>query len=179
MHVIEVITDWIGKVTSFLMVAIIGYMIAATVMRYWFDYPINYLSAVPNMFFVYVCLGAAYAYNQRAFVSVDIFYRRFSARKRAAIDLFTSVFLFIFVFALIQSSSIFVLPALATFKLDLTLIYQPARWPVTILFPTGPILLLISGTIRVIRNVMILLNGEEETVTEKAINAVGEEAAVK
>ncbi len=179
LHVIEAVTDWIGKITSFLMLAIIGYMIAAAIMRYWFHIGINYLTVVPNLFFVYVCLGAAYAYNQRAFVSVDIFYRRFSPRKRAALDLFTSIFLFIFVIALIQTSSMFALPALAKFKFDFTMLFDPARWPTVIIFPAGPILLLIAGALRFIRNVMVLLGAAEETDSEKVESPLEEEESAR
>ena len=167
MHLTEVITDWIGKIASFLMVAIIGYMIVSATIRYVFHGAINYLGIVPNIFFVYVCLGAAYAYNQKAFMVVDIFYRRFSPRVRAVIDLGTSVMFFIFTAVLIQVSSRFVLPALANFKFDPGMLIAPDRWPITIIFPLGPILILIAGTVRVIRNILILIYGEREVIAEK------------
>ena len=149
------------------MVAIIGYMMASVIVRYYFHGSINYLAIVPNIFFIYVCLGAAYAYNQKSFIIVDILYRKFSARKRAAIDIFTSALFFIFILALLQASGGFALPALAVFKFDLGMLIDPARWPITIIFPIGPILLLVAGTVRFIRNIIILVNGEKGVSGEK------------
>lgn len=149
------------------MVAIIGYMMASVILRYFFKSPTDYLTIVPKIFFIYVCLGAAYAYNQKSFIIVDILYRKFSARKRAAIDLFTSVLFFIFVLALLQVSGGFALPALAKFNFDLGMLIDPARWPITIIFPVGPILLLVAGTVRFIRNIIILVNGEKGVSGEK------------
>lgn len=161
-RIIDFIGDLIGKIASFLMIAIIGYMVAATVVRYFFHTPLNYLSIVPNIFSTYVCLGAAYAYNQRAFVTVDIFYRRFPLRVRAALDILTSFLFFVFMLTLLQVSGIFALPELAKFNFTPAILIAPERWPVTIIFPIGPIFMLVAGSVRLMRNLVILVTGKEQ-----------------
>jgi TRAP-type mannitol/chloroaromatic compound transport system permease small subunit len=160
-RVIDFIDDLIGKVTSFFMVVIIGYMVASAIVRYFFHSSINYLSVVPNIFFVYVCLGAAYAYNQRAFVVVDILYRRFPLRVRAALDITTSFLFFTFMWTLLQVSGSFAGPELDKFKFTPAILIAPDKWPITIIFPIGPILMIIAGSVRLLRNIIILVTGQE------------------
>jgi TRAP-type mannitol/chloroaromatic compound transport system permease small subunit len=179
LNLIDTIGNWIGKITSFLMTAIIGYMIASVVVRYFLHGSIPYLSIVPNIFYVYVCLGAAYAYNQKSFIIVDIIYNRFSIRKRAAIDLLTSVFFFLFVGALLQVSGGYALTALDKFKFDPAILIEPARWPITIIFPLGPFLLLVAGSVRLIRNIIIVVGASEEVSSEKATVPAREGVQVK
>ena len=174
---IDFIGDLIGKLTSFFMVVIIGYMVASAVVRYFFHDTINYLSVVPNIFFVYVCLGAAYAYNQRAFVVVDILYRRFPLRVRAALDITTSFLFFTFMFTLLQVASIFALPELAKFTFNPAILIAPDKWPITIIFPVGPILMIIAGSVRFLRNVLILITGQEPPEEEKEDLSGAEEKA--
>ena len=158
------------------MTFIVMVMVASAFVRYYLHGTINYLGIVPNMFFVYVCLGAAYAYNQRAFVTVDIFYRRFSVRIRAALDLVTSLLFFTFMIVLLQVSKGFALPALAKFNFDPMILISPDRWPITILFPLGPILMLVAGSVRFIRNLLILISGVEEPAGEQQEDSTREES---
>ena len=174
-RIVDLIGDWIGKLTSFLMTFIVLVMVASAFVRYYLHGTINYLGIVPNMFFVYVCLGAAYAYNQRAFVTVDIFYRRFSVRIRAALDLVTSLLFFTFMIVLLQVSQGFALPALAKFNFDPMILISPDRWPITILFPLGPILMLVAGSVRFIRNLLILISGVEDPTGEQQEDSIREE----
>lgn len=144
------------------MVAIIGYMCASVILRYFFKSPINYLSIVPNIFFVYISLGAAYAFHQKAFINVDIIYRTLPVRKRAAIDLITSSLFFLFIVALIWVSGGYALEALPKTRFSFDMLIDPARWPTTIIFPIGLILLLMEGIVRFARDLITLITGEAE-----------------
>ena len=174
LHVIDAIGNRIGKISSFLMIFIISFMVISAFFRYLLHDAIPYLTAVPNIFFVYVCLGAAYAYNQRSFVIVDIFYRKLSVRWQAALDLITSVFFFFFMLVLLQTSTRFASPALAKFKFDPIILIDFNRWPTTIIFPIGPLLLLIAGTVRFIRNIIVLITGQEMASEKEKEGAKGE-----
>ena len=143
------------------MYAVIGYMIVCVILRYFFNSAINYMSVVPNVFYVYISFGAAYAYNQGAFINVDIIYRKFSVRKRAAVDLITSSLFFLFIFALVWVSGKYAISALSKTKFEWGMIIDPARWPPIILFPIGLILLFISGIVRFARNLVILMIDKE------------------
>jgi TRAP-type mannitol/chloroaromatic compound transport system permease small subunit len=169
LNLIDTIGNWIGKITSFLMTAIIGYMIASVIVRYFLHGNIPYLTIVPNIFYVYICFGAAYAYNQKAFMIVDVLYNLFKPRQRALVDLITSFFFFIFIGALLQVSSGYALKALAGYHFNIAILIDPTRWPTTILFPLGPLLLLISGSVRLIRNILLLIGGQEELEGEPEI----------
>ncbi len=179
LNLIDTIGNWIGKITSFLMTAIIGYMIASVIIRYFLHGSIPYLSIIPNIFYVYVCLGAAYAYNQRSFMIVDVLYNRFTLRQKAVLDLLTSFFFFLFLGSLLYVSAGYAFPAMQKFKFDLAILIDPARWPITIIFPLGPLLLLIAGFTRFIRNVVILIGVTQQAgIPQEAIPAI-EEAKAK
>ena len=137
-------------------------MIGCVILRYFFGSAINFMLIVPNIFYVYVSLGAAYAYNRKAFINVDIIYRKFSIRNRAIIDLITSGLFFLFLLALVWVSVEYALLALPRTKVDLSVLIDPARWPVTVIFPIGLILLLASGIVRVVRNVLTIISGDEK-----------------
>lgn len=179
LNLIDTIGNWIGKITSFLMTAIIGYMIASVIVRYFLHGSIPYLSIIPNIFYVYVCLGAAYAYNQRSFMIVDVIYNLFKPRQRALVDLITSFFFFLFVGALLQVSGGYALAALANYNFNPAILIDPARWPITIIFPLGPLLLLIAGSIRLIRNIIVLIGVEEVAGIEQRTAPAVEEVKAK
>jgi TRAP-type mannitol/chloroaromatic compound transport system permease small subunit len=174
---IDIIGNLIGKITSFFMVVIIGYMVASAIIRYFWHGTIPYLTAIPNIFLVYICLGAAYAYNQRAFVVVDVLYRQFPRRVKAALDIITSVLFFVFMLTLLQVSSYFALPELAKFNFTLSILIAPERWPTIIIFPIGPILMMIAGSVRLLRNIIILVSGKELPETPKEDLNCAEEKA--
>jgi TRAP-type mannitol/chloroaromatic compound transport system permease small subunit len=176
-RIIDFIGDLIGKIASFFMIAIIGYMVASAFVRYFLHDTINYLSIVPNIFFAYVCLGAAYAYNQRAFITVDILYRRFPLRVRAALDIFTSFLFFVFMLTLLRISGIFALPELDKFKFSPAILIAPDRWPINIIFPIGPIFMLVSGSVRLMRNILVIITGQEQAEDQKEDLSGAEEEA--
>ncbi len=100
---------------------------------------------------------------------VDVLYNLFKPKQRAVVDLITSFFFFLFVLALLIVSGRYGLEALAKFKFDPAILIDPARWPTTIIFPFGPLLLLIAGSVRLIRNILLLVGITSETGGEEEI----------
>lgn len=139
------------------MFVIIGYMVYCVIMRYFFHSAINYMAVIPNIFYVYVSFGAAFVYNQHAFINIDLFYRKFTDRKRAAIDLITSGLFFLFTGILFWFALKFALAALPATRFYWGMLIDPARWPPVVLFPIGVFLLLLSGIARFIGNIMLLI----------------------
>lgn len=90
------ISEWTGRLIAWLTLAMVLIMFGVVVLRYGFDYgsiaiqeSVTYLHA-----FVFM-LGAAYTLKHDEHVRVDILYRRFGDKGRAAVDLFGTLFLLV------------------------------------------------------------------------------------
>ncbi len=163
LHVIDAVSDWTGKVTSFIMVYIIVAMLYGVVRRYVLHNPWGDAGALTNSFTVYVILGASYAFRSGAFVTVDIFQRRLSTRSRAAVNAATSVLLFFFCIALLWTATQRMVEALPGLRFTLATFLEPSRWPTRIIVPVGVLLLILQGLAGFIRNLITAVTGDEVT----------------
>lgn len=91
---LENFSEWTGRSVAWLTLAMVLVTFAIVIFRYvfsmgwiWLQESVSYLHA-----FVFM-LGAAYTFKHDAHVRVDIFYRRFSVRQRALVDLLGNLLL--------------------------------------------------------------------------------------
>jgi len=161
LRLIDNISDWSGKLTSFLMTVIIGLMIYSVIRRYVFHTPFNYLSITRNYFIVFIALGAAYTLRSHAFINVDIVQRRLSLRMRAIVDVFTSILFFLFCLALFITTARAAaagLPGNISFSLRL---FRGPSWMVNFLVCAGMLLLLLQGLAKLVRDLVTAITGRE------------------
>jgi TRAP-type mannitol/chloroaromatic compound transport system permease small subunit len=104
--ILEQIIETTGRLLSWLTLLMVVTTFAIVVLRYAFNIgwigmqeSVSYLHALVFM------LGAAYAFKHEAHVRVDIFYRDFTPRTKAWVDLFGNLFLLIPVCIFILLSS--------------------------------------------------------------------------
>ncbi len=94
---IDRVNDRVGRAVSLLVMAIIGITIWEIILRYGFSRPTMWVHETSeHLFAISFLLGGAYTLSKGGHVRVDVLYLRFSPRKRAALNIFTSVFFFIF-----------------------------------------------------------------------------------
>jgi len=87
-------SDWIGRLVSWFVLAIVLVTFVVVVMRYLFNTGSVFLQESITYFHNYVImLGAGYTLLKGAHVRVDIFYRPASAKKQAWVNLFGFFFL--------------------------------------------------------------------------------------
>ena len=85
---LEAVSDWVGHLVSWLSLAMVLITFAVVVLRYAFDLGwIGMQESVTYMHAVLFLAGASYTLRHHGHVRVDIFYRRFSERARAWVDL--------------------------------------------------------------------------------------------
>jgi TRAP-type mannitol/chloroaromatic compound transport system permease small subunit len=91
---LENFSEWTGRSVAWLTLAMVLVTFAIVIFRYvfsmgwiWLQESVSYLHA-----FVFM-LGAAYTFKHDGHVRVDIFYRRFSVRQRALVDLLGNLLL--------------------------------------------------------------------------------------
>ncbi|MBL3527461.1 MAG: TRAP transporter small permease subunit [gamma proteobacterium endosymbiont of Lamellibrachia anaximandri] len=91
---IENTNDWLGRQVSWLSLLMVLVTFAIVVLRYAFDLGWIWLQeSVTYMHATLFLVGAAYTLKHQGHVRVDIFYRRFSPRTRAWVNLFGSLLL--------------------------------------------------------------------------------------
>lgn len=158
LKVVDAVSDFIGKLVSFLMSAAIGVLVYAVWRRYFAHDPWRYEAIATNFFVTYVMMGAAYSYRNGAFIHIDILYRRLSVRARAVVSIFTSVMFFIFLLVFMQWAMKVALVPPVRFSSRLI---APAGWPVRLIYPAGVSLLILQGLGRFVRDLVAAVTGKE------------------
>lgn len=103
---IDRLSEWTGRALAWLTLAMVVVTVIVVVARYLFDAGwIALQESVTWMHGVVLMLGLAYTLKHDAHVRVDVFYRRFSARSRAWVDLVGAVLLLLPLCAFIAWSS--------------------------------------------------------------------------
>ncbi len=159
LRIIDAISEWVGKITSFIIILMIVVVIWNVVMRYVFNSIAawQHISVCSRLLPVYVILGGAYTLLTKAHINVDIFYRRFPLRMRGIIDLVTSILFFLFCIALLWRA--------VEGSMDLPLwqiLFSPSlSWLVILAVPIGVSLLLLQGLVKFIRDLIIAITGKE------------------
>jgi len=91
---LEGVSELVGRLVSWLSLFMVLVTFAVVVLRYLFDLGwIAMQESVTYMHAVLFLAGAAYTLRHQGHVRVDIFYRRFSERGRAWVDLLGGLFL--------------------------------------------------------------------------------------
>ncbi|HTN30385.1 MAG TPA: TRAP transporter small permease subunit [Pseudomonas sp.] len=109
---VDAITRFVGRCTMYLIFAIIGVLFYSVFSKSFADPAIWTLELAQFLMVAYFLLGGAYALQQGDHVRMDLFYSRWSPRKRALIDLATVGLLLIYLGFLLYggiSSSLYAL----------------------------------------------------------------------
>lgn len=91
---LEALTEWVGRLVSWLSLLMVLVTFTVVVLRYAFD--LGWIALQESVTYLHAVLfmaGSAYTLRHQGHVRVDIFYRRFSERARAWVDLFGGLFL--------------------------------------------------------------------------------------
>jgi TRAP-type mannitol/chloroaromatic compound transport system permease small subunit len=124
--------------------------------RYVFNSPTNWAhEGMFLMFGMQYVLAAGFTNREGAHVHVDVIYQYFPERFKAIIDIFTSIFFFIFVVALIWTGWIFAADSISVWEVSFTE-WAIQYWPIKLTLVLGAFLLLLVGIIKVIKDVHVL-----------------------
>lgn len=127
--------------------------------RYVFNSPTNWAhESMFLMFGMQYLISGAYAYLADAHVRVDIFYARLSPRGKAASDLATSVFFFIFAGTMLATGWIFMMDSVRVWEVSFTE-WAIQYWPVKITITLGALLIVLQGVAKLITDVQVLAAG--------------------
>lgn len=161
LHFIDLLSEWIGKASAFLVLAlsfVIGYEVVA---RYLFNRPTIWAHELSAMVFgAYIVLGGAYLLSAGRHVNMDLIYGFLSPRKKALIDIITFWFFAIFCVALVWKGGDTAWHSIIVREQARTT-WSPPLYPIRLVLPIGAFLLLLQGVAKFIRDAITLAKGGE------------------
>ena len=163
---IERFTEVTGRMISWLTLLMVAMVVAVVIMRYFLELgsialqeSVTYLHATVFM------LGLAFTLKHGGHVRVDIFYRQFSARRKAIVDLLGGLFFLVPVCVLIFISSWdYVLSSWAIAETSAENNGLPFIYILKTLMLIMPVTLLLQGIAEILRSALVVA-GRESSVT--------------
>jgi len=151
--------DWVSNATgifvAFWTVNAVIFYFFEVVMRYLFNMPTIWVHEGSYLLFgMQYLLAGAYALLHGAHVRVDILYVKFPLRARVGVDIFTSVFFFIFAVALMGTSFRFFMDSYNMSEVTMET-WGIQHWPVKGMMLLGSILILLAGFSKLVKDIVL------------------------
>ena len=177
-RLIDFVTEWIGRLVMWLVLAAVVISAVNAVMRKLFSLSSNaYLEVQWYLFAAVFMLGAGYVFLHNAHVRIDFISSRLSKRTNAIIDtLGIVIFLIPLCLILIDLSWPFFMRAYESGEMS-----ENAggliRWPVIVLIPVGFAILLLQAVSELLKRIAFLAGARDEPFTYGHDKSAEEELA--
>jgi len=130
-------------------------------MRYLFNSPTIWVLEVNQyMLCAYVALTGGYIMRHNSHVNIEIFYEKFSPRRKAWVNLMSSVCFFTVTIVLLWKSGIMAWESWMSQEQSFSILPAPL-WPSKLAIPIGAFLILIQGLAKLTREVAYLITGQK------------------
>ena len=155
---IDRISDWEGKIFSFLIVIATIQVCFELILRYAFNAPTTWGLEVT----LYLCsttyvMSGAYAERYNAHIKVDLFYNRWSPRTKAFFDLIvTDSLLMFFCMVLMWQSAAWFWEAVSQ-GLTSGTIWDPPIWPMRLVILVGAVFLSLAALGKSVRDLLVVM----------------------
>ncbi|OLO37934.1 hypothetical protein BTR23_13105 [Alkalihalophilus pseudofirmus] len=158
----EGISEWVGKISSWLILLLIFTLVFEVISRHVFNkptiwsYDVSYMLGGSAAF-----LGMAWVLKNKQHIRVDVFYEKLSNRNQAILDLSLAVVLFfpLVILGLMHSFD-FALTSFIRGEEIVTGSWRTPIYPLKMIIPISFTLLLLQGVADVIKDVSKLLGRE-------------------
>jgi len=159
---IDLINLWAGKLSSYVVGLIVLMMSYEVVSRYVFNAPTVWSGELCQYGMCFASLlGGGYTLMQDKHVRVDIIYRLFNFKSRAALELATWWIVILFLLVMIWKGGELAIDAYVGDEKSMTFLELPLFYSLAMV-PMGAGLLLLQAVARMVRNVLNLLLNKEE-----------------
>ena len=160
LHVIDGISEWVGRIDSFLLLIVIGATFYEVIVRYFFHNPTSWSNELCSIIFaIYIMLGGAYIYSHKAHICMDILSSHYSPRVKALVDILTYFLAFSFLFVMTWKGGERMIQTIATNEHSTT-VWAPSMIPFRSALPVGCALFLLQTLAQLVRNFLVLIKGE-------------------
>ncbi len=161
LSIIDRVNKWVGQIIFPLILVMTLVLVYEVVLRYVFNNPTKWAHELSQMVFgTYFMLGAGYAMLHKSHIGVDVFHARLSPRKKAIVDLITSVLFFLFIGVMLYKGGELARDAWIRGKASETY-WGPPLAPLLTMLPLGAFLLLLQGMAKFIRDLITAVLGRE------------------
>lgn len=142
---IDSVSEKIGIVTMYLIVAMIGVLLVNAITRNVLDIPIHWAIEMAQFILAayYIC-GGAYSLQLGDHVRMDLLYDRFSERGKARMDAFTSFFLVFYLICLLVGSISSTAYAIKYDQRNFSM-WNPSMIPIKVIMVAGIVLMLLQA----------------------------------
>ncbi len=151
-----------GRLFAYLSLPVIVIIMVEVIGRYLFNHPFIWAHETMTFIsaFVYM-LGGGYVLLQRDHIGVDILIKKFSVRGQAIINIFASVFFFIYIYVLGTAAFKYAATSLRIMEKSGTP-WNPPVYPLKIALLVAVILIFLAGVANLIRDINIAVTGKED-----------------
>ena len=160
---VDLFNEWVAKGFGWLIVILVVGMVYSTIMRYVFnEAPLWTYDFAYNLYAAFFMMGAAYTLRLKGHVRVDIFYRMFSPRWQAIIDIFFSLIVFFPLFiALLYFSMVHVPFSWRVGEKAVESVIRAPLYPLKTIIPVVCVMLLFQGSAEFIRSLFVVVTRKE------------------
>lgn len=151
-HGIDRLNTWVGKAVKYLVLVSIVALLYEAISRYFFNAPTMW--AIEGSQFAmgaYFLLGGGYALLRGAHVRMDIFYDKWSPKKKAIVDVATFSIFAAYCVALVWNTGDHGIQSFLRGEHS-TSWWGPPVYPIKLILPVGAFLLLLQGIAFFIRD---------------------------
>lgn len=141
---------WVGRYAAYLILPIFVLLMLEIGLRYLVGRPMVWTNELSQMLFgAYALLSGGYLLARGGHANVDILHAALPPRVRAALDVFTSILLFVFIGALLYYGSSMAWESVSRFEHSMSA-WNPPVWPLKLLIPVAAALVLLQGLAKLI-----------------------------
>ncbi len=153
---VDKVNGYVGEYVSFWSIIAVFVYYYEVLARYLFNSPTNWAhESMFLMFGMQYVLAAGFTHREHAHVHVDVVYQYFPLRMKAAVNVFTSIFFFIFCIVLFWTGWVFAADSIGVWEVSFTE-WAIQYWPVKVTLSVGALLLMLDGITKLIKDLIVL-----------------------
>lgn len=161
------LNDAIGRAVALLIFAMFAFLLLEVSFRYLLNAPTVWTNELTQMLFgIYTVMSGGYVLAHRSHVNVDLLHSYLAPRKRAGLDIITSVVFFIFTLALFWFGTEMAWESWSSWETSYSA-WNPPIWPIKLAIPIGTALLVLQGLAKLLQDITIAFNLNEQATDSR------------
>jgi len=158
---IDSLNEWIGSNVIYAFLAIVAVLTYEIISRYVFNKPTIWANHLATMLYgASLMLVGGYCLLQNSHIRMDLFYRGWSERTKAIVDICAFPLLLLFCGILLWKSATYAW--IATLQQETALqVWAYPTWPWKLTIPIAALLFILQGVAQFIRNLAFITRGKK------------------
>lgn len=159
LKIIDSLSEWSGKIVSWILLIMIVVISYDTAARYLFNAPTIWAFDLSCMLFgTYFMIGTVWTLKKEEHVRIDLIYGKLSRRQKAILDaVFDVVLFFPYVIACFIYSAKYAANSWAILERSWQSVWYPPLYPFKTVIPIAFLLLTLQGMAHFIRNISVII----------------------